>query len=376
VRLHLRVRTWFCRNRACRRRIFTARLPTSAAPWARRTGHTYGTILVDWERRWPIALLPDREPCTLATWLQTHPGVEIITRDRSTKYAEGAREGAPHAVQVADRGHLLQNMREAVQRFLTRQHPCLEPAPAAVTQSQRLEQTTTAGPGAMLSSRSAYARQHNRAKRSARDCQVIELHPQGLSHKRIAKTLGISPITVRTFIRAGSLPERATSRHGSRLDPYLACVQQRWAAGCKHPLQRWHEIVAQGYQGTPRMVRRYGARLGQRLQALTPEQRAQCLQAETTCKTPAVRQATLWLLQPPEALTPEQETCVPPPCALSPARKEGREGAHACTQRLRERQAGGLPAWLAHVEQSTVSEMRSFATGLRQEEAAVMAALQ
>ena len=86
---------------------------------------------------------------------------------------------------------------------------------------------------------------------------------------------------------------------------YLAFVHQRWAAGCKHPLQLWHEIVAQGYQGTPRMVRRYVARLGQRLQALTPEQRAQCMQAETTFKTPSVRHATFWLLKPPEALTPE-----------------------------------------------------------------------
>ena len=295
-------------NRSCRRRLFTERLSTIAAPWARRTlrlaqrllalgvalggkagvrlghawevavsrntllrllrrqpepaaptprvlgvddwalrkGHTYGTILVDLERRWPIALLPDREPSTLATWLQTHPGVEIITRDRSTKYAEGARDGAPHAVQVADRWHLLKNMREAVQRFLTRQHARLEQATAAVPQGPLLEQTTTAGPVAMLSSRRTQERQPNRAKRYARSCQVIELHPQGMSHKRIARTLGLSPITVRPCIRAGTFPERATYRPGRRLAPYVAFVPQRWAAGCKHPTQLWHEIVAQG----------------------------------------------------------------------------------------------------------------------------------
>ena len=61
---------------------------------------------------------------------------------------------------------------------------------------------------------------------------------------------------------------------------------------------------------------------------------------------------------------------------LSPEIKEVREGAHAFAQLLRERQSDGLPAWLAHAEQSTVSEMRSFATGLRQDEAAVTAALQ
>jgi transposase len=308
VQLPLQGRKWFCPNRSCRRRIFTERLPTIAAPWARRTlrlaqrllalgvalggkagvrlGHAwevavsrdtllpllrrqpepaaptprvlgvddgtlrkgppYGTILVDLERRWPIALLPAREPSTRAAWLQTHPGVEISTRARSTQYAEGARDGAPHAVQVADRWHLLKNRREAVQRFLTRQHARLEQATAAVPQGPLLEQTTTAGPVAMLSSRRTQERQPNRAKRYARSCQVIELHPQGMSHKRIASTLGLSPITVRPCIRARTFPERATYRPGRRLAPYVAFVPQRWAAGCKHPTQLWHEIVAQG----------------------------------------------------------------------------------------------------------------------------------
>jgi transposase len=273
VRLHLRVRKFLCDNAACSRRIFTERLPAVAAPWARRTtrlakrllalglalggeaggklaaqlgmrgspdvllrrvrssrcsaypiplvvgvddwafhkGQRYGTILVDLERRKPIDLLPDREPATLAAWLKAHPGIQIITRDRSTKYAAGAREGAPQAVQVADRWHLLKNLREAIQRFLTRQHACLEQATAQVTRGHLLEQTTTAGPVAMLSSRSAKEIQHNRAKRYARYCQVLALHHQGLSHKKIATTLGISPITPHVHPRrnvsgAGNVP--------------------------------------------------------------------------------------------------------------------------------------------------------------------------
>jgi transposase len=96
--------------------------------WALRRGQTYGTLICDLERKCPIAILPTRSAETLAAWLKEHPEIEVISRDRAGDYAKAASEGAPQATQVADRWHLLRNVQEALQKVIEPQQAAINKA--------------------------------------------------------------------------------------------------------------------------------------------------------------------------------------------------------------------------------------------------------
>ena len=159
--------------------------------WAMRKRHRYGTILVDLEERSVVDLLSDRTAATLAKWLQKHEGVEVVARDRSMEYALGISEGAPDALQVADRWHLLKNLSEATERALHELYPKLKKR-VAVSETQN-----ASGNGSL---RDAYprgqsdeiARHERRLKRFKRYELVRYLSANGLSQRRIARLLHIS----------------------------------------------------------------------------------------------------------------------------------------------------------------------------------------
>ena len=99
--------------------------------FAVKRGHHYGTVLIDCENRRVVDLVPGRDASPLAEWLLGHESPQVICRDRASSYAEGARTGAPDAVQVADRFHLWQNLATAVERLVARHKGCLVEQPAA-----------------------------------------------------------------------------------------------------------------------------------------------------------------------------------------------------------------------------------------------------
>ena len=227
---------------------------------------------MDLERRRPSDLLPDREAQTLEQWLQTHPGVELISRDRAAMDAEGARAGAPEAIQVADRWPLLKNLGATGKRGLTRERASGEHAAQQLRTDQLGQQVTAGEVGLRFSARPETAIEHPRAARYARSCAVKRVPQPGVSQVGIARTLGMHPATVRRFMRAAAFPERARYRRGSRLDPYLPYWAQRWAQGMRDPVQLWREVQAQGYPGPARMLDRYVLRVGQRVKDETTAQ--------------------------------------------------------------------------------------------------------
>ena len=216
-------------------------LPTRSKPiivgvddWALRKGRTYGTILVDLERRRPIDLLPDRSAATLAARLRRDPQIQVVARDRATECARGTAMGAPDAVQVADRWHLLLNTGQMVERWLARVHPRLKLLPAVTLASPSIQRVTAylRAPSEMI------ARAAVRRRWEAAYDDVRRRHAEGQSLRRINRETGLARATVRKYAFAASFPRNGMREpKPSMLDPFLGHLHGRFDEGCKNAAQ-------------------------------------------------------------------------------------------------------------------------------------------
>jgi transposase len=230
--------------------------------WAWRRGHRYGTVLVDLERNRVVDLLPDRQAETLATWLRQHPGVAVIARDRAGAYADGARQGAPHAVQVADRWHLLRNLGDAVQALADRHGGALRRAAQFTADTQAAAIAAHAVPPPDIAvprppTQAQRASQAAFARRQARYEEAARLQADGVSLSRIAALLGAERKTVRGWLRRGHAALWSKPKRGGQLAAHAAFLDRRWAEGCHNAAQLWRELVALGFSGRPGTVRRW-----------------------------------------------------------------------------------------------------------------------
>ena len=170
--------------------------------WAWRKQQNYGTLLMDLEQSKVIDLLPDRSAESFARWLQGHPEVAIITRDRSGLYADGARKSAPFAAQITDRYHLVSNLAEAVERDVQQLQT---QARAALAEHRNASDRGTTGKKLTL----VQARyQRSRQARYEKYMAVVELRRQGLTQVQIGGRVGLDPETVARWLAARSFPER------------------------------------------------------------------------------------------------------------------------------------------------------------------------
>lgn len=437
LRLDLRLRRFFCQQSACPRQIFTERLPTVVAPYARRTsrlcdalrliafalggeagartatrlgmrtssdtllrllrrssgetppsprvlgvdewsykrGQRYGTMVCDLERHCVVDLLPDRSAESWAEWLRQHPGVEIISRDRSTLYAEGAREGAPEAVQVADRWHLMKNLREALERILEAHHAELRRAHQQLRSAESntlasdaaapLPSTPDAPPRSPRHEQEAS--QHRRSRRWARYEEVVGWQQEGLSQREMARRLGLSRRTVQRWLQAGCFPEPSRRPRRSRLDRFRPYLEQRWQEGIRNVAQLWRELQKQGFTGGYTTLKDWQRRHGQNSSTgaapLSPVKRS---------APPSPRQVAWWVLTEASDRTPEQQAFVEELNQQIPTLASVAAQGRAFLDLIRQRREDQLTLWM---ETAAVGPLRLFVERLRQDEAALRAAL-
>src|SRR5277367_4189831 len=344
--------------------------------WAWRRGHRYGTVLVDLERRRPIDLLPDRESDTLAKWLRAHPSVQVISRDRAGAYAEGARRGAPEAVQVADRFHLFCNLTQALQRVLERLALVLGQVELPSDSTRLLGEAMEPDRRDVLPDPEAVSPtpiqqqqecQPSQQKQKARFDAVIAAYQDGVTLRAISRKFGLSRTTVRRYVRAKEFLERAPRRQRSELDSFRGYLQKRWEEGCHNASQLCRELRRQGYGGGRSRVKEY-----------VQPWRANSMPASSKSRRtlPNVRLIALWLTKAPMQRSPLEQRWVEAVLASHPQVATAEHLAQQFRRVFQNRDSDALRAWLITTVASDIPELQRFVAGIERDYEAVSAAVE
>jgi len=332
--------------------------------FAFRRGHTYGTLLVNIDTGKPVDMLPDREAGTLAAWLRAHPGTEVICRDRAGAFADGARTGAPAAIQVADRWHLWHNLAEHAEKTVAAHHQCVREHHAALEQAAAAA-LPAPDPG-QLAAQAATAHAESRARvvrARQRYEQVQALKDAGKNVATVVKELRLAPGTARRYYRAASVDEVVAGTltgWPSKLDDHKPYLHQRWNSGCTNIGQLHREIAAQGYRGSYATVYAYLRPF--RGQAAPPAVPA----------PPTVRHITSWILRDPASLDADEQASLTSVRAQCPHLDALAAHVTEFAKILTGRHGEQLDAWIATADAGDQPDLRSFITGLKRDYQAVL----
>jgi transposase len=448
------VRKFSCRNPHCSRKVFAERLPDLVQPWGRcsnrlleelkaiglsasaevserlaprlgmqikaptllrylrtiedlpettvtslgiddfalRRGDSYGTILINTETGKPLDLLPDRTAEAVMPWLARHPEIQVVSRDRASAFADAVSRVLPHATQVADRYHLIQNLRDHLQQLLDRKRTCLplvEDTPLGGKEGSPGEQETPpsdppqAIPEADLSNLISTERKKlmSRNKRFSRYEEVMALHREGQSQRAIARQLDLSRNTVRRYLNSPGFPERAENagrwvKGGRKLDPYLPYLREQWDAGIHNCSLLFDLVKERGYTGCESLLRlrlsEWRAKLPkQRWTGNSPKPRHF---RQSRQRRLSSRGASFLMILPPEKLTAKQKQRLEHLCQASSDLFMAYHLSQDFVTLLKERQAQTLSDWLKCAKACRVAELVRFANGIYRDYAAVYAA--
>lgn len=342
--------------------------------FAFRRGNTYGTILVDLEQRKVIDLLPDRESETVEEWLQGHPGVEVVTRDRSSVYAHAVTTAAPAAIQVADRWHLLKNLSENLERYLDTQRSLIK----AVTQELNQKMAT---PPPLMDQLVAIADStannllstdntmqvvvESTEKRYPKYQQVKLLQQQGHSRRAIARHMGLSRNTVNRYFHQDSFVPKVHRKHTNLLEfePYL---RKRWGEGETCVKNLLKEIKSMGYTGSYTILTVFLAKYPKtpNSHALPPAQKG---------TTYSSRSLSIALCQKEEDWKEEQKPFLMKLLQNSLILYQARELSLEFKNLMEDKQGEKLENWCQKAEQLPL--FKGFVRGIRQDFTAVQQAM-
>jgi transposase len=337
--------------RVIRRRTAAAHVEPTAIgidDFAWRRNHRYGTLVCDLERRRTLSLLPDREPTTARAWFMDHPTIQVIARDRGGGYGEAAAAALPHAVQVADRWHLMENASRAF----------LDAVRRSMRQIREVVGTATINPDLLTAAERLQYEGYLR--REETNAAVQALAKAGVPIKQISRRTGHSRKLVRAVIR-GERTDIFRVRQSS-LEPHLPWLDAQWDTGVRNATALWRQLKAQGFRGSLRVTGEWATR----------RRRADQAGVEALQRVPSARTVARLMTTGRDRLTKAETVTVAAIEEGVPALVEAREIVAAFQAMVRAMTPTKLEGWIKRASTSLVA---AFGRGVANDKAAVRAAL-